>query len=93
MQKPKLDQDIKPLSEVRNGMTAFIKQVHETKRPLIITQRGKSAAVLMDVHEYELMQEKLDLLTDIRTSLNQLSNGKGINHEDVRKKIFERMEP
>ncbi len=92
MRKLKFDQDIKPLSEVRNGMATFIKQVHETKRPLIITQRGKSAAVLLDVQEYELMQEKLDLLTDIRTSLNQLQKGEGINHDDARKKLLGRIE-
>ncbi len=93
MQKLKFDQDIKPLSEVRNGMATFIKQVHETKRPLIITQRGKSAAVLLDVHEYELMQEKLELLTDIRTSLNQLNKGEGVSHESARKKLLGRIKP
>lgn len=40
MQKIKFNQDIKPLSEVRNGMATFIKQTHENKKPLIITQRG-----------------------------------------------------
>ncbi len=92
MQNVKFDQDIKPLSEVRNGMATFIKQVHETKRPLIITQRGKSAAVLLDVHEYELMREKLDLLTDIRTSLNQLNKGEGISHENAREKLLVQIE-
>lgn len=92
MQKLKFDQDIKPLSEVRNGMAGFIKQVHETKRPLIITQRGKSAAVLIDVYEYELMQEKIDFLADIRTSINQLNKGEGISHENARKKLFERID-
>jgi prevent-host-death family protein len=92
MQKLKFDQDIKPLSEVRNGMANFIKQVHETKRPLIITQRGKSAAVLIDVHEYELMQDKIDLLADIRTSFNQLNKGEGIGHEDAHKKLLGRID-
>ncbi|MGD1975489.1 MAG: type II toxin-antitoxin system Phd/YefM family antitoxin, partial [Desulfobacterales bacterium] len=41
MQRLKIDEDIKPLSEVRTGIAAFIKQVHDTKRPLIITQHGK----------------------------------------------------
>ncbi len=92
MQKLKFDQDIKPLSEVRNGMANFIKQVHETKRPLIITQRGKSVAVLIDVHEYELMQDKIDLLADIRTSLNQLNKGEGVSHEDAHKKLLGRID-
>jgi len=65
MQRLKIDQDIKPLSEVRTGIANFIKQVHNTKRPLIITQHGKGVAVLLDVQEYEKMQEKLELLTDV----------------------------
>ncbi len=74
MQKLKINQDIKPLSEVRNGMAVFIKQVHETKRPLIITRRGKSAAVLIDAQEFEAMEEKIELLSDVQTSLNQLAS-------------------
>ncbi len=88
MQRLKIDQDIKPLSEVRIGIANFIKQVHDTKRPVIITQRGKSVAVLMDVYEYEAIQEKLELLTDVHTSLNQLENGQGITHEDAKEIVL-----
>jgi len=88
MQKIKIDEDIKPLSEVRTGIASFIKQVHNTKRPLIITQHGKGVAVLLDVSEYEAMQEKLELLTDIQTSLSQLENGQGVAHEDVKEKVL-----
>jgi prevent-host-death family protein len=35
------------------------------KRPLVITQHGKDVAVLLDVHEYEALQEKIEILTDI----------------------------
>jgi len=59
MQRLKIDQDIRSLSEVRSGIANFIKQVHDTKRPVIITQHGKGVAVLLDAHEYEAMQEKL----------------------------------
>ncbi len=30
MQRLRIDQDIKPLSEVRTGIASFIKQVHDT---------------------------------------------------------------
>ena len=91
MQRLKIDQDIKPLSEVRTGIANFIKQVHDTKRPLIITQHGKGVAVLMDVHEYEAIQEKLELLSDVQISLNQIENGQGIDHEDAKLKIVGRV--
>jgi prevent-host-death family protein len=91
MQRLKIDQDIKPLSEVRTGIANFIKQVHDTKRPLVITQHGKGVAVLMDVHEYEAIQERLELLTDVQISLNQIENGKGIDHEDAKHKVMRRV--
>lgn len=92
MQRLKIDQDIKPLSEVRTGIANFIKQVHDTKRPVIITQHGKGVAVLLDAHEYETMQEKLELLTDVQISLNQLENGEGIDHEDAKEKVLKRVQ-
>ena len=92
MQRLKIDQDIRPLSEVRTGIANFIKQVHDTKRPVIITQHGKGVAVLLDAHEYEAMQEKLELLTDIQISLNQLESRQGINHEDAKEEILNRVQ-
>ncbi|EHS1223292.1 type II toxin-antitoxin system Phd/YefM family antitoxin, partial [Vibrio parahaemolyticus] len=53
MSRIHFDQDIQPLSEFRAGVTSFIKQINETRRPLVITQRGKGVAVVLDVAEYE----------------------------------------
>jgi prevent-host-death family protein len=91
MPKLKIHQDIKPLSEVRTGIANFIKQIHDTKRPVIITQHGKGVAVLLDVHEYELMQEKLELLSDIQTSLIQIENGEGVAHEEAKTSVLRRV--
>jgi len=49
-------------------------------------------AVLLDAHEYEKMREKLELLTDVQISLNQLENGEGIDHEDAKEKILKRVQ-
>ncbi|MGB5156302.1 type II toxin-antitoxin system Phd/YefM family antitoxin [Desulfobacterium sp. N47] len=91
MQRLRINDDIKPLSEIRTGIANFIKQVHNTKRPVIITQHGKSVAVLIDAIEYEAMQEKIELLTDIQTSINQIENGQGIDHVEVMEKVLSRV--
>ena len=91
MQRLRIDQDIKPLSEVRTGIASFIKQVHDTKRPVVITQYGKGVAVLLDVTEYESMQEKMELLTDIQTSINQIDNGEGVEHDEAKEIIMQRI--
>lgn len=91
MQRIKIDQDIKSLSEFRTGIANFIKQVHETKRPLVITQHGKGVAVLLDSREFEAMQEKIELLTDIQTAVNQLAGGQGIDHDDAKTDVLKRI--
>ena len=90
MQRIKLVLDIKPLSEFRANATACLKQVHETRRPMIITQHGKSSAVLLDVHEYEQLVEKLELLQDIKTAESQLEQKQGISHKKAKQKIMEK---
>lgn len=85
MQRLKFSQDIRPLSEVRTGIANFIKQVQDTKRPLVITQHGKGVAVLLDVQEYEIIQEKLELLSDIqKKSITQIENGQGVDHSEAK---------
>ncbi len=87
-----IDQDIRPMSEFRSGVASFIKQVHETKRPLVITQHGKGVGVLLDVAEYEAMREKIELLEDIQASITQINDGKGINHGDAKNMVLSRLE-
>ncbi|MHB8987956.1 MAG: type II toxin-antitoxin system Phd/YefM family antitoxin [Desulfobulbia bacterium] len=89
MQRLKIDQDIRSMSEFRIGIASFLKQVHDTKRPLIITQHGKGAAVLLDVGEYEAMQEKIEILQDIHTSISQMENGLGVTHNDAKEMILQ----
>lgn len=91
MQRIRIDQDIRSMSEFRTGIASFLKQVHDTKRPLIITQHGKGAAVLLDVGEFEAMQEKLELLKDIQISVSQIENGEGIAHENAKGLILKRV--
>ena len=91
MQRLRVDQDIKPLSEFRAGVASFFKQVKETKRPLIITQHGKGVGVLLDVQEYEEMQNTIELLQDVQKSVAQIKEGKGIDHAEAKKLVLSKL--
>jgi len=90
MHKIQLDQDIQPLSKFRSKVSFYFDQVKKTKRPLIITQNGKSSAILIDVSEYQQMVDKLEVLEDIKLAESQIAQGKGISHTDVKKKFAKR---
>ncbi len=87
-----LDEDIRPLSEFRSKFATYVKQVHDTKRPMVITQRGRCAAVLLDVGEYEALLEKLDVLEDIQRAVGQLEQGLGIEHSVAKARVLEGLE-
>ena len=91
MQRLILDQDIKPMSEFRAHTAACIKQVQNSKRPVVITQHGKSAAVLIDVSEFEAMSQRLELLEDIAMGESMIDEGKGIPHITAKKMILKRI--
>jgi prevent-host-death family protein len=80
MQRIALNNDIHSLSEFRTNASGFISQVHNTKRPLVITQNGKSAAVLLDVDEFEKLMDKIELIEDVKNAIDQISSGQGISH-------------
>ncbi|WP_070971216.1 type II toxin-antitoxin system Phd/YefM family antitoxin [Vibrio sonorensis] len=86
-----LDKDIQPLSEFRAGVASYIKQINETRRPLVITQRGKGVAVVLDVAEYEAMQEKIELLEELHTAETQLASGQGVSNDDARTQVLGRI--
>ncbi len=91
MQRMQLDQDIRPLSDFRAQASMFIKQVQTTRRPLVITSHGRSAAVLLDVREYDALVEKIELLQDVQTAELQLAEGKGTESEDARMMLLDRI--
>lgn len=91
MQRVVLDQDVKPISEFRANAASLVQQVRRTRRPLVITQQGRSAAVLLDVSEYEKLLAKLELLQDVQAGENQIDAGQGISHAPARKKALERI--
>jgi prevent-host-death family protein len=91
MKRLKVNEDIRPMSEFRTGIATFLKQIHETRRPLIITQHGKGVAVLLDAGEYEAMQEKIELLQDIQTSISQIDGGQAVEHELAKMTVLKRI--
>ena len=79
----KPSQDVQPLSAFRANAAGFLDQVRSTKRPLVLTQHGRSAAVVLDVDEYEALVDELEVIRDIRQAKAELARGEGIPHEQV----------
>lgn len=87
-----LDQDIQPLSEFRKHAADFIDRIKKQKRSIVLTQYGKSAAVLVDVSEYQRMVDKIDLMEELIEAERQIARGEVVSHEEAKKKIKENLD-
>jgi antitoxin YefM len=88
MQPLRLDEDIRPLSEFRSGVASFIKQVGDSRRPLVLTQHGRGVAVVIDIREFEQMRERLAILDDIETARVEIAAGQGMSSDEARAAVL-----
>jgi antitoxin YefM len=82
--------DIKPVSDFRANAAGMIEQVKTSGRPLVLTQRGESAAVLLDVAVYQGMIEEIELLSDVRTAMKQVELGQVMSNSAAKAELLKR---
>ena len=93
MVKLKLSEDIVPLSEFRANMAATLGQLRDTGRPVVLTEHGRSAAVLLGISDYEALLDEVDLLRDIRMAEEQLAAGESVPHTRAKAELKQRLKP
>jgi len=79
--------DIKPVTYLKAKAADLLKQINETRRPVIITQNGEPRAVLQDPKSYENMRNAMGILKLISQGEGDIRNGTVKSQEDVFKDI------
>lgn len=80
MPKVSLSEDLLPISDFRTRTAEVVAKMKKTRRPVILTQHGRSTAVLEDVREYEQRAERLELLEAILTGIRAAEKGQVVSH-------------
>ena len=75
-----LTNDIQSLTTFRRNSANFVKKLRKNKRPLILTVKGKPAAVVQDAAAYQRLLDiaaAADVNEGIRQGLEQAKRGEG----------------
>ena len=75
--------DTIPVTDLKQDASAMVKRVRKSKRPLILTQRGKAAAVLLSVDTYEKGEREREILKLLARGEREIAAGKGYVLDDV----------
>lgn len=60
-----LAEDVYPLSDLQLETKKLIEKAQATRRPLLITEGGRSVVALVDIREFEALREQASLVLDV----------------------------
>jgi prevent-host-death family protein len=83
----KFSEDIVPLSDMKVNPGRILRQVDETRRPVLLTNRGRGVAVVQSLKDYETQTEELAFLRDVVQGLMDLEEGREISLAEAKKDL------
>lgn len=79
----KFSTQIKPISYLKSHAAQIVKELGESRQPLVITQNGEATMVVIDVKSYEERENTLALLKLLALGNGQIEQGRFRDAEDV----------
>ena len=70
-----ISNDIIPLGKFKTNLSKYLKEIRRTKHPLIITQNGHPAGVLLSPEEYDLLVEQKQFIESVERGLKNVETG------------------
>ncbi|MBE3671415.1 MULTISPECIES: type II toxin-antitoxin system Phd/YefM family antitoxin [Vibrio] len=75
------------VTSLKRQATKILADLHNTKEPVLITEHGKPSAYLVDVDDYEFMQNRLAILEGIARGERAVADGKVVDHNEAKDKM------
>ncbi len=75
--------NILPVSDLRRNAAKILKKLRVNKEPIIITQRGRAAAVIIGVEAYEKSEHDKEILRLLAKGDREIEIGAGYDLDTV----------
>ena len=87
MKPVQIAEDIVPLADFKARASRLFRQLRREQRPVIITQNGKPAAVLITPEEFDRIQERERFLDAVREGLADSEAGRLTDDSELDAKL------
>ena len=82
-----ISQNIISLTEFKNKASKMLHKIQSSHRPLVITQNGKAAAVLVSPDDFDLLTEQVRFVDAVQRGLTDVQHGRVLSDEDLDKEL------
>ena len=93
MKPIQVSQDILPLGEFKTHASKALLRVRESQRPIVITQNGKPAGVLLSPEEFDRLTERDRFVVAVRDGLADAEAGRTIGDDELDKQLERQLRP
>ena len=85
-----LSEDVLPIGEFKTQASRVLRKLRQSQRPVVITQNGKPAAVLITPEEFDQMRERDRFVAAVREGLADSKAGRVLEDDEVERILDER---
>src|SRR5262245_24868108 len=83
MRAVRVSENIIPVSSFKAQAADWLKRIAETQQPLVITQNGRAAGVLLSPGEFDRITERARFVAAVENGLADSEAGRVVSHAEV----------
>jgi len=87
MRKINVAEDIVPIGEFKTHASEYVRNLHRTHRPMVITQNGKPAAVVLTPEDFEALGYREFVKAKINAALESAAKGPNRTPDEVARRV------
>lgn len=90
MRTLRVSEDIVPIAKFKARAGRWLERARDTGHPVVITQNGKPAGVVLSPAEFDELQERVRLFVDLAAGVADAEAGRTFTTEQVRRRLVRR---
>lgn len=75
------------VTTLKREATKVLKELREQKEPVLITEHGKPSAYLVDVDQFEALQQKISVLETLARGEKAISEGRIVSNKQAKERL------
>lgn len=75
------------VTTLKRQATRILSDLRSSKEPILITEHGQPSAYLVDVEDYEMMQDRMAILEGLARGEAAFSEGRVVSHSKAKERM------
>lgn len=93
MKPIQLSEDVLPIGEFKARASEVVRQLREHHRPVLVTQSGKPAAVLLCPEDYDRLLYRARFVAAVAEGLDDVETGRTLSDEELDRALDKNLGP